>query len=264
MKAAKARRPAPTGSHTVRAADCPARNVRTNADPFEHAARRAVLERHVLGAERIDRRRNDFDALDRELRQVSRFDPWKDPEGVIAAYRLAREEVPDLELALVGSMALDDPQGWDIYAKIKAEVDADPRIHLFTNLTGVSNVEVNAFQRLSRVIIQKSVREGFGLVVSEAMWKGTPVVAGRAGGIPLQMADGVGGVLVDGIESCARGLVTLLGDRDRAGELGRLGRERVRQRFLTPRLVADELELLATLASEESPSFPDTAAAAAG
>jgi trehalose synthase len=180
--------------------------------------------------------------------QVSRFDPWKDPHGVIAAYRLAREDLPDLELALVGSMALDDPQGWDIYSEIKNEAAADPRIHIHTNLTGVSNIEVNAFQRLSRVVLQKSIKEGFGLVVSEALWKGTPVVAGRAGGIPLQMAEGTGGFLVDSVEDCARALVSLIGDRDRAAELGRLGREHVRQNFLTPRLLVDELELLSALA----------------
>ena len=114
------------------------------------------------------------------ITQISRFDRWKDPLGVVAAYRLAREEEPGLQLALVGSMAFDDPEGWDMYREIR-EVALDPEIHVFTNLTGVGNIEVNAFQRLSDVVIQKSVREGFGLVVSEALWKGTPVVAGRAG-----------------------------------------------------------------------------------
>ncbi len=115
----------------------------------------------------------------------------------------SREQVPDLQLALVGSMALDDPEGWRVYRTIQAEVGADPDIHVFTNLTGVGNVEVNAFQRLADVVIQKSLREGFGLVVSEALWKGTPVVAGRAGGIPLQLDDGQSGYLVDSVEECA-------------------------------------------------------------
>ena len=130
------------------------------------------------------------------ITQISRFDPWKDPLGVIAAYRLVRQEVPNVQLALVGSMALDDPEAWQIYETITEAARGDGGIHVFTNLVGVGNVEVNAFQRLSNVVIQKSIREGFGLVVSEALWKGTPVVAGRAGGIPLQMADGVGGILV--------------------------------------------------------------------
>jgi trehalose synthase len=179
--------------------------------------------------------------------QVSRFDIWKDPLGVIAAYRLAREQVPNLQLALVGSMALDDPEGWEVYAQVNEHAGDDPLIHLYTNLTGVGNVEVNAFQRLSQVIVQKSIREGFGLVVSESMWKGTPVVAGRAGGIPLQMPEGVGGILVDSVEECARAMLTLLQDRDLAAELGRAGRERVRAHFLLPRLLLDELNLLAEL-----------------
>jgi trehalose synthase len=119
--------------------------------------------------------------------QVSRFDPWKDPLGVIEAYRLIKPEVPGLQLALAGSMALDDPEGWEIYRLIREAAKNDVQIHLFTNLTGVGNVEINAFQRLSDVVIQKSIREGFGLVVSETLWKETPIVAGRAGGISLQV-----------------------------------------------------------------------------
>ena len=109
--------------------------------------------------------------------------------------------------------------------------------------------EVNAFQRLSQVAIQKSIREGFGLVVSEALWKGTPVVAGNAGGIPLQMADGVGGLLVRGIEECASALVALLKDTERARDLAAKGRERVREHFLLPRLLLNELELMRELAA---------------
>lgn len=181
------------------------------------------------------------------ITQVSRFDPWKDPLGVIAAYRLAREAVPDLRLALVGSMALDDPEGWEVYHRIKAEASQDSGIHVFTNLTGVGNIEVNAFQRLSSVVVQKSIREGFGLVVSEALWKGTPVVAGKAGGIPLQMADGVGGFLVDGVEACANAVIRLLTHPQEAKQLGTAGRERVREQFLLPRLLLDELTLMLDL-----------------
>jgi trehalose synthase len=186
----------------------------------------------------------------RLVTQVSRFDPWKDPLGVIAAYRLVREEMPDVQLALVGSMATDDPEGWDVYRQIVEASRTEPLIHVFTNLTGVGNIEVNAFQRLSQVIVQKSIREGFGLVISEALWKETPVVAGRAGGIPLQMADGVGGILVDSVEECAAGILALLRDRDRAAELGRRGRQRVREHFLLPRLLLNEVSLMEALAAD--------------
>ncbi len=183
----------------------------------------------------------------RLMTQVSRFDAWKDPFGVIAAYRLVREEIPELQLALVGSMALDDPEGWDVYGQLTRHAQEDPLIHIYTNLTGASNVEVNAFQRLSEVVVQKSIREGFGLVVSESLWKGTPVVAGRAGGIPIQMPEGIGGVLVDSVEECAAALLSLLKDPERSRELGARGREHVREHFLLPRLLAQELELLASL-----------------
>ena len=176
--------------------------------------------------------------------QVSRFDPWKDPLGVIEAYRLARRQFPGLQLALVGSMATDDPEGWDMYRAIRKAIAGDKQAHVFTNLIGVGNIEVNAFQALSNIVIQKSLREGFGLVVAEALWKGTPVVAGRAGGIPLQMADGTGGLLVDSVDECAQAMIALLGDPPRARALGASGRERVRRHFLIPRLVLDELSLM--------------------
>lgn len=183
----------------------------------------------------------------RLITQVSRFDPWKDPLGVVAAYRAARETHPDVQLALVGSMALDDPEGWSVYERIMAETGDDPLIHVYTNLTGVGNVEVNAFQRLSDVVIQKSIREGFGLVVSESMWKGTPVVAGDVGGIPLQMADGAGGMLVDTIEEAGAAISRLLDDPALGEQLGRKGQERVRQHFLMPRLLRDETRLIRDL-----------------
>jgi trehalose synthase len=138
----------------------------------------------------------------------------------------------------------------------------DPAIHLFTNLNGVGNVEVNAFQRLSDVIVQKSLREGFGLVVSEALWKGTPVVAGRAGGIPLQLREGAGGFLVDSVEECADRLVWLLRNRAEARTLGERGRELVRERFLLTRLIADELRLYARLLGIQP--APGTAVAQVG
>jgi trehalose synthase len=185
------------------------------------------------------------------ITQVSRFDAWKDPLGVIEAYRMVRGRVPQLQLGLVGSMALDDPEGWHVYEQIRAAAGADPSIHVFTNLTGVGNIEVNAFQRLSAVVVQKSIREGFGLVVSEALWKGTPVVAGRAGGIPLQLADGVGGTLVDDVDSCAAAIEGLLTDSERAHELAKAGRARIWRHFLLPRLLLNELQLMLDLAEAQ-------------
>ena len=187
------------------------------------------------------------------ITQVSRFDPWKDPLGVIDAFRLARTEIPRLQLALVGSMALDDPEAWEVYRAISDASRDDPDIHIFTNLTGVGNIEVNAFQRISSVMVQKSIREGFGLVVSEAVWKGTPIVAGRTGGIPLQVADDSGGLLVDSTEECAKSLVELLKDPGRSAALAAAGHERVRRHFLLPRLLLDELTLLDGLAHGDPP-----------
>lgn len=186
--------------------------------------------------------------LDRPLiAQVSRFDPWKDPLGVIAVYRMLRGDFPGLQLALIGSMAFDDPEGWEIYKKIVDETRNEPDVHIFTNLIGVGNIEVNAIQRLSQVIIQKSIREGFGLAVAEAMWKATPVVGGKAGGIPLQMADDAGGILVESLEECADAVRMLLREPDRARHFAERGRERVRQQFLLPRLLLNELRLMKEL-----------------
>jgi trehalose synthase len=181
------------------------------------------------------------------ITQVARFDPWKDPLGVIEAYHMVRDDISPLQLALVGSMALDDPEGWDVYKRIENESKRDPNIHVFTNLTGIGNIEVNAFQSLSDVVVQKSIREGFGLVVSEALWKGTPVVAGRAGGIPLQMADGAGGYLVNNVEECAQSIIKLLKNRDVALKLAQEGKERVQQHFLLPKLLLNELNLIKRL-----------------
>ncbi|HKH58521.1 MAG TPA: glycosyltransferase [Rubrobacter sp.] len=196
--------------------------------------------------------------------QVSRFDPWKDPLGVIAAYRLVKPEVPGLQLAVAGSMALDDPEGWQIYRQIQESAKNDLHIHLFTNLTGVGNVEVNAFQRLSDVVIQKSIREGFGLVVSETLWKGTPIVAGRAGGIPLQVRGGVGGFLVNSVEECAKKTLHLLRNPEEGETLGARGRELVRERFLLTRLIADELRLYGALLGTRQPYKPVAQAGLAG
>ncbi|MFP2929601.1 glycosyltransferase [Pyxidicoccus sp. 3LG] len=181
--------------------------------------------------------------------QVGRFDRWKDPLGVVHAYQRVRPHIPDLQLALVGSLALDDPEGWEVYEEVRAATAGDSLIHVLTNLVGVGNVEVNALQSFSDVVIQKSLREGFGLVVSEAVWKGTPVIGGRVGGIPLQLPESIGGVLVDTEEECAEALLHLLRQPEEAGLLGQRGREHVREHFLMPRLLLDHLRLLDHLAA---------------
>ncbi len=182
------------------------------------------------------------------LLQVSRFDPWKDPLGVVEVWRRVRETFPGLQLALIGSMASDDPEGWRIYSAIEEQVHGERDCFLFSDQMGVASHEVNAFQRVADVVIQKSIREGFGLIVSETLWKGTAIVAGRAGGIPLQLEDGVSGRLADGTDEFAVAVRGLLEDPVRARGLGAAGARRVRERFLAPRLLLDQLELLGELA----------------
>ncbi len=178
------------------------------------------------------------------LVQVSRFDPWKDPLGVIEAYRLVKRDVPGVQLALIGTMAGDDPEGWDLLDKVQEEAAADEDLYCFTNLGGVGSMEVNVFQRGCDVVIQKSLREGFGLVVSEALWKEKPVVAGKAGGIPMQFPGGFERYLVESIETCAERVLHLLHRAGERGAFGRAGRELVRRDFLLPRLIRDELKLV--------------------
>ncbi len=178
------------------------------------------------------------------LLQVSRFDPWKDPLGVVEAYRMVKREIPDVQLALIGAMAGDDPEGWHLLDLVQEESARDPDLYVFTNVAGVGSMEVNLFQRGCDVVIQKSLREGFGLVVSEALWKEKPVVAGRAGGIPMQFPPGFDHYLVDRVEDCAERIVYLLNHLGERGEFGRAGRERVREQFLLPRLARDELRLI--------------------
>jgi len=184
--------------------------------------------------------------------QVSRFDPWKDPLGVIEAWRLLREHHPDVQLALVGSMAHDDPEGWEYYSQTVAAADGHPDIYILSNLNNVGSVEVNAFQVHSAALIQKSVREGFGLTVTEGLWKGRPMVAGRVGGIVDQIADGETGFLVDDVPGCALALQRILDDPARARAMALKGKEYVRMKFLTPRLLRDWLALFNRLAGNET------------
>lgn len=182
------------------------------------------------------------------LTQVSRFDPWKDPKGVIDAYRIVKQSHPGVQLLLAGSMASDDPEGVRLYDETSAYAGDDPDVHLLTNLDGVGAAEINAFQTGSEVVIQKSLREGFGLTVTEGMWKRRPLIGGDVGGIRIQIEDGVSGYLVDSAESCAARAVTLLDDPATADAMGEAGREHVRTTFTTPHLVSNWLQLMADLA----------------
>jgi trehalose synthase len=187
--------------------------------------------------------------VDRPLMvQVSRFDPWKDPLGVIDAYRLVKQEMPELQLALVGSMASDDPEGWDYFNATVAHADGDADIHILNNFNNVGAIEVNAFQSHADVVVQKSTREGFGLTVTEAIWKARPFIGGDVGGIPLQVEDGVTGFLVSSVEQCAERALEVLRDPALGKFLGRRGKEHVRTHFLMPRYLRDYLKIFNELA----------------
>jgi trehalose synthase len=162
---------------------------------------------------------------------------------VIDAYRLVRQTYPDVQLALVGSMAHDDPEGWDFYNRTVAHAAGDPDIFILSNLNNIGSVEVNAFQVHSAGVIQKSIREGFGLTVSEALWKGRPTVGGRVGGIVAQIEHGGTGWLVGSPAECAEACREILDDPVEARQRGIRGKEVVRRMFLTPRLLRDWLAL---------------------
>src|SRR5437762_3377138 len=198
------------------------------------------------------------------LTQVSRFDPWKDPLGVIDAYRVVKERFPNVQLALVGSMAHDDPEGWDFYNQTVAYAAGDPDIYILSNLNNVGSVEVNAFQVHSQAVIQKSIKEGFGLTVSEALWKARPVVAGRVGGIVVQIEDRETGWLVDSASDCAQACLQILADPAEARRRALAGKEHVRRNFLTPRLLRDWLVLCNRLVGNDTAGAEvDVVAAAA-
>jgi trehalose synthase len=186
------------------------------------------------------------------ITQVSRFDPWKDPLGVIDAYRLVKARFPDVQLALVGSMAHDDPEGWDYYNRTVEHAAGDPDVYILSNMNNVGAVEVNAFQVHSIAVLQKSIREGFGLTVTEALWKTRPTVAGRVGGIVAQIIDGETGWLVDSVGRCAHAVVEILRDPAEARIRALKGKEHVRRNFLTPRLLRDWLVLFNTLVGNDT------------
>ncbi|MBA2476732.1 MAG: glycosyltransferase [Actinobacteria bacterium] len=195
------------------------------------------------------------------LTQVSRFDPWKDPLGVIDAYRLVKERFPEVQLALVGSMAHDDPEGWDFYNRTVSYTAGDPDVFILSNMNNVGAVEVNAFQVHSAAVLQKSIREGFGLTVSEALWKSRPVVAGRVGGIVTQIEDGRTGWLVDSPEQAAEACKAVLDNPEEARRTALRGKEHVRRNFLTPRLLRDWLALFNRQLGNETAGVELTTAA---
>jgi trehalose synthase len=169
--------------------------------------------------------------------QISRFDRWKDPEGVIKAYQLARREV-DCSLVLLGNVATDDPEGQEVYQSLLSFRSDRIRV-----LSHEDTALVNALQRRAAVVLQKSIREGFGLTVAEAMWKGTPVIGGNAGGIRYQIQDGLNGFLVSSVEEAAERIVHLIKDEKLRRHMGKRAKETVRERFLLTRLLEQYLDL---------------------
>jgi len=181
------------------------------------------------------------------ITQVARFDPWKDPMGVIDVYQMIKKRIPKVQLLLIASMAHDDPEGWVYYEKTARHAGEDYNIHLLTDLVGVKDLEVNAFQRASDVVLQKSTREGFGLSVTEALWKGVPVIGGDVGGIPLQIVDGVTGFLVKTVKEATEKTLYLLKHPEKAKEMGEKGREHILRNFLITRHLKDYLNLFIQL-----------------
>lgn len=179
------------------------------------------------------------------ITQISRFDKWKDPEGVLQVFKLVKKRV-DCRLVLCGSMASDDPEGWQIYERVERKAKELIENGDVILITSENSILVNALQRASAVVVQKSAREGFGLTVSEALWKGTPVVTSNIGGIPLQVSDGENGFLVGARDNkgFAQRIVELLEKPDLARDMGKKGKEMVRKNFLITRLVSDHLDLL--------------------
>lgn len=176
--------------------------------------------------------------------QISRFDRLKDPLGVIEAWRLVRKYI-DCRLVLAGGGAADDPEGMQVYAEVMERAKGDPDLHIL--LMKQDDLEINALQRGSDIIIQKSLKEGFGLTVSEALWKGKPVVASAVGGIPLQVTHKYSGLLCHSAEGAAFALKQLLNSPDYARKLGENGKEHVRRNFLLTRHLKDYMLLFLAL-----------------
>jgi len=186
------------------------------------------------------------------ITQVSRFDSWKDPLGVIKTYYLAKKQIPDLQLALVGLfLAHDDPEAIKVFKEARKWAEGDPNIFLFSDPEELGslkvNIFVNAFQTGSDVILQKSIKEGFGLTVTEAMWKKKAVIGGKVGGIKIQIENGKNGFLVSSSEEAAKRTVQLLQNPKLARKMGEAAYETVKEKFLMPRLLRDYLKLFKEL-----------------
>ena len=199
--------------------------------PLSHTKILDVLERYDIDPDRPI------------IGQVARFDKWKNPLGVIDVYRLVKRKVRDVQLLLIGVFAHDDPEGEEWYRKTLDYADADRDIHILTNNDGVGDIEVNALQRSLTVALQLSIREGFGLTVTEALWKGVPVVATRVGGIPLQVIDYVTGFLVDDLKNAAEKTEILIRRPWLARQFGRNGFEHVKNNFLITKALKNYLRM---------------------
>ena len=176
--------------------------------------------------------------------QLMRMDRWKDPHSTLESFALAREELPELQLVLAGAL---DQEAWPAVKEVSDYAQGQEGVLVLTSYSGVGNLELGALQRLARVGLLRSLREGFGLAASESMWKATPVIGGPGGDVPLQVRDGVDGYITETPEDSAARIVELVRDPGLAIELGRAGRERVRERFLVTRALEDELRLLGTV-----------------
>ncbi|KXA96833.1 glycosyl transferase family 1 [candidate division MSBL1 archaeon SCGC-AAA259I14] len=216
--------------------------IRPSIDPLtikNTELKESTVNKYLDGAE-IDR--------DRPLiSQISRFDKWKDPTGVIEVFKRIRDEM-DCQLVLIGSMATDDPEGQEVYDRVRREVNGMEDVHIIAD---AHDIMVNSVQRASDVVLQKSLKEGFALTVSEALWKETPVVGADIGGISTQIVDGENGYLIDptDYEEVAKKVMDILSDEQLRDEMGKKGRERVRKKFLITRHIEDWLDLWIELLS---------------
>lgn len=177
--------------------------------------------------------------------QVSRFDPWKDPLGVISAWKLAKKNIPDLQLALIGQASVDDPESTKILEEVRVTAASLNDIYIIANQA--DDRAVKAFLCQANVVLQKSLREGFGLTVSEALWAETPVIGGNVGGIPEQIQNGRSGYLVESVDETAKCIVELVKNPGKAQKMGKYGHNFIKRHFLIPQLIRDELKLLSSL-----------------